>query len=69
MQLHIQRGTEELGTFTLEETTQRLLAEQASVWEEAAAYSTELAEAEVQHEASLAEGQRKQHAREGLERW
>ena len=60
----------------LEETEQRLLAEQASVWEEAAAYSTELAELEVlhmregaQHQASLADGARQQQAREGLERW
>ena len=60
----------------LEETEQRLLAEQASVWEEAAAYSTELAELEVlhmregaQHQASLADAERQQQAREGLERW
>ena len=60
----------------LEETEQRLLAEQASVWEEAAAYSTELAELEVlhmresaQHQASVADTERQQQAREGLERW
>jgi hypothetical protein len=38
MQLHIQRGTEELGTFSLEETTQHLaegrLLESDLVWHE-----------------------------------